>query len=344
MARANPQLHVTCFTVPSATAEVLHDTGAVWDAQWRLVRAHLPDLVARQRPDVVLIGKETYVCGVPEIAAREHAPCIALAQSMSFSRWQQEFPPAVCARLLLDLRRVDLIICCAHHVAEARHAAGMNAVVTVPNGIDVSRCRPSAGRPELLDQLGIQPDATIALHVSNLKPIKRALDLVGAAAGVLRQRSNLLFVIVGDGPLRAPMERACREHGIRELFRFVGWVDSERIPDLLTLADMVVMPSASEGMSLACLEAMACGRLVIASDILGMREIISDGETGLLFRMGDVEDLAAKILLAASTPEFRARIGRAAKAYVEEHHRLEDMVDRYEAVLTAPVRDRRARG
>jgi glycosyltransferase involved in cell wall biosynthesis len=105
------------------------------------------------------------------------------------------------------------------------------------------------------------------------------------------------------------------------------------MPDLLALADMVVMPSASEGMSLACLEAMACGRLVIASDIPGAREIITPGETGLLFRLGDVADLAARTVLAGRDPELRARLGEDARAHVERHHRVEEMVARYAGIL-----------
>jgi glycosyltransferase involved in cell wall biosynthesis len=342
VARANPRLHVTWFTVPETMIEVLRDTPAVWHAQWGLVRAHLPGVLARQRPDVVLLGKEAFVRGVPELTAGQGVPCVALAQSMSFSRWRQELPGTVGGRLVADLRRVDQIICCAQHLAEARRAAGLAAVATVPNAVDTARYRPAARRPELLRELALEPDATVAMHVSNMKPVKRVLDLAASAALALPLRPDLRYVVIGDGPCRASLEQACCECGIADRFRFLPWVDRERMPDLLGLADMVVMPSASEGMSLACLEAMACGRLVIASDIPGAREIIAPDETGLLFRMGDVEDLAAKTVRAAHDPKLRARLGQGARTHVARHHRVEDMVARYAAILADLVARRRA--
>jgi glycosyltransferase involved in cell wall biosynthesis len=333
VARASPRLDVAWFTIPESMIEVLRDTRAVWHAQWGLVRAHLPRVLARQRPDVVVIGKEAFVRGVPELTARHGVPCAALAQSMSFSRWRKELPGTDGERLLADLHRVDQIICCARHLAEARRAAGLEAVATVPNAVDTKCYRPSARRPELLRGLAIEPDATIAVHVSNLKSVKRVLDLAESAALALPLQPDLRYVVIGDGPCRAPLQQACRERRIEDCFRFVGWVDRERMPDLLALADMVVMPSASEGMSLACLEATACGRLVIASDIPGAREIITPGETGLLFRLGDVADLAARTVLAGRDPELRARLGEAARAHVERHHRVEEMVARYAGIL-----------
>jgi glycosyltransferase involved in cell wall biosynthesis len=104
-----------------------------------------------------------------------------------------------------------------------------------------------------------------------------------------------------------------------------------------------MMPSAWEDMSLACLEAMASGKLVIGSDIPGMGEIIGDGATGLLFAPGDARDLVAKTLRAVRDPELSARIGRAARAHVEKQHHLHAMVARYETVLLELVERHRRR-
>jgi glycosyltransferase involved in cell wall biosynthesis len=253
---------------------------------------------------------------------------------MSWTRWRRDFPQAVTSKLMSDLRRADLIICCARHLYEARLAAGMRAVDLVPNAAEGAGLRQ---RYDLRQQLAIGDDSTIAVHVSNLKPVKRALDLV-VSANRMRHLSDLVFVIVGEGPTRAPMEEACDGFGIADRFRFVGWVEPRQVAGYLHLADLVVMPSAEEGMSLVCLEAMACGRLVIASDIPGMREIITDGETGLLFEMGNTEDLTRTLHNAAHDAALRVRIGRAARSYVQQHHRIEDMVARYESLLTNLVR------
>jgi glycosyltransferase involved in cell wall biosynthesis len=97
------------------------------------------------------------------------------------------------------------------------------------------------------------------------------------------------------------------------------------------------MPSAAETQALVYLETQACARLLLASDIPGAREVIVDGETGLLFRTGDISDLTAKTLLAASDPRRRADIGRKARAQVQTHA-LSTAVATYAATLEEVVR------
>lgn len=92
------------------------------------------------------------------------------------------------------------------------------------------------------------------MHLSSLKEVKRPLDIVSSAAGALRQNPKLVYVIVGDGLLRGAMEDTCRQKRLTERFRFVGWVDHQRVPDYINLADIVVMPSETEIRSLVRLE------------------------------------------------------------------------------------------
>ena len=120
-------------------------------------------------------------------------------------------------------------------------------------------------------------------------------------------------------------------------FRFVGWVDHAEIPGYLNLADIVVMPSEWEALARLYVETQACGRALVASDIRAAREVIVDGETGVLFRMGDVADLTEKILALAGAPERRAALGRQARARIRPHS-LDGAVDTYERVLMDLVR------
>src|SRR5208282_3999130 len=109
------------------------------------------------------------------------------------------------------------------------------------------------------------------------------------------------------------MEEACTKQPLAGHFRFVGWIDHDLVPNYINLADVVVMPSESEALALVYLETQACERVLIASDIAAAREVIDDGETGILFRKGDVADLTAKILSVTGNPALRATIGRKAR-------------------------------
>jgi glycosyltransferase involved in cell wall biosynthesis len=109
------------------------------------------------------------------------------------------------------------------------------------------------------------------------------------------------------------MEERCADRGIAGRFRFTGWVDYDRVPDHVRLADVVVVTSASEGQALVYLEAQARGRTLIAGDIAAAREVVVHGRTGLLYRIGDVDELTAKALLAARDRSLRNSLGREAR-------------------------------
>jgi glycosyltransferase involved in cell wall biosynthesis len=204
----------------------------------------------------------------------------------------------------------------------------------IPNPVDVRMFRPQPTNG-LRKTLGLQEEDVVVVHTSNLKPIKRPLDLVQLAA--MNPDPRLRYVVVGDGPLRAEMERECGARRVSERFRFVGWVAHERVPAFLNLADMVVMPSESEGQALVHLETQACGRLLIASDTPGAREVVRHGETGLLFEKGNVGELAAATAMAAANPMLRQRIGRNAERAVQAHA-LDVIAAEYEAALRDLIR------
>jgi 2-deoxystreptamine N-acetyl-D-glucosaminyltransferase/2-deoxystreptamine glucosyltransferase len=153
----------------------------------------------------------------------------------------------------------------------------------------------------------------------------------------VRRNRRVVFVIVGDGPLRATMEAACRRKGISDRFRFTGWVDHGRVPRLINLADIVVVTSETEGLARVYLETQACARVLLASDIPAAREVVTDGATGLLFAAGDIEGLTARILQAVADPAFRTTVGRQARERVRAHS-LDEAFRAYAALLDAVIR------
>jgi glycosyltransferase involved in cell wall biosynthesis len=151
-------------------------------------------------------------------------------------------------------------------------------------------------------------------HLSTLKHGKRPFDLIHSAERVLRSHPDVVYLIVGDGLCRQEMEALGRKKGIAASFRYVGEIDHQQVPQYLNLSDIVVLPSEREGFPLVYREAQACGRVLLVSDIPAAQEAIVDGETGLLFRMGDLDDLVAKTLVLAQDSQLRQRIGEKARA------------------------------
>ena len=256
--------------------------------------------------------------------ARAHAiPCLLrLPGSVICGLLRGTYSTGLARELLAAGRTVQRMVAPARHLAVRARALGWDDVVVIPNAVDTERFAPRPKNPALLRQHGIPDTALVVAHLSNLKPIKQPLDVVASARAVLPQDPRLVYLIVGDGPARRPMEDACQQAGIQDRVRFTGWVDYPRVPDYINLADLVVMPSADEGLARVYLETQACGRVLLASDIPAAREVVVDGQTGLLFRAGDLADLTATTLRAAADAPLRAAIGRQARQHIEDQRRL----------------------
>ena len=133
------------------------------------------------------------------------------------------------------------------------------------------------------------PDEAILMHLSNFRPVKRVTDVVKIFARVAREMPAQL-ILIGDGPDRSAAEWLAHDLGIQGRVHFLG--KQERVNELLPLADLLLMPSELESFGLAALEAMACKVPSIATRVGGVPELIDDGETGLLYEVGDVEGMA----------------------------------------------------
>jgi glycosyltransferase involved in cell wall biosynthesis len=289
-----------------------------------------------ERPDVVVAGRETFAWDVPDVAREHGLPCAVILQGTTTAGILRGTYPRAGA-LIEQYRKADLVVAPAEHVARALGPARLPNVRVIPNSVDAGRFRPRPRPDALLRALGVPAEHVVVAHASNLERVKRPLDLVDAAARVLAEEGGITFLVMGDGGRRAEMERACAAAGIADRFRFTGWVPHAAMPEHLAAAEVVAMTSEFEAQSLAQLEAMASGRVLVASDVDGAREIVADDETGLLFPAGDPDALAAAIVRAARDPGLRARIGEAARA-TALRHAPERQVAAYAQALAAVAR------
>ena len=149
-----------------------------------------------------------------------------------------------------------------------------------------------------------------------------------AAVEVLRARPETVFVLAGEGPLERELRSRAAALGLaREQLKILGHVaDAER---LYPAFDVLALSSLYEGLPYVLLEAMACGVPVVATDVLGSRDALVDGESGLLARTEDAGDLAAKMLRLLGDGALRARMGQAGRARVQAHFSLEGFLERH---------------
>ncbi|HEY4356616.1 MAG TPA: N-acetyl-alpha-D-glucosaminyl L-malate synthase BshA [Acidobacteriaceae bacterium] len=155
-----------------------------------------------------------------------------------------------------------------------------------------------------------KPDERILMHLSNFRPVKRVLDAVHVFARVSRLVPSRLLMI-GDGPDRSAAEHLAIDLGVADRVDFLG--KQENVNELLSLGDLMLMPSEMESFGLAALEAMACRVPTIATRVGGVPELIEHGENGLLYEVGDIDGMATGAISLLSSPahlEVMAAAGR----------------------------------
>jgi glycosyltransferase involved in cell wall biosynthesis len=160
--------------------------------------------------------------------------------------------------------------------------------------------------------------------VGTLRTVKGHDVLIDAAPALLSRHRDLHFDIIGGGPLLGDLRQRVKARNVSEAFTFFG--HREDVAERMAEADLIVMPSRSEGLPNAILEAMAAGRPVVASAVGGIPEVIQDGVTGVLVPPGDPAALAGAIEALADDPRRADAIGLAARAAAESTFSFERMV------------------
>ncbi len=180
-----------------------------------------------------------------------------------------------------------------------------NQIEVIPNFIDLEKFRKQ--KLDHFRQVICPAGEALIVHTSNFREVKRIPDVIHVFEKILKSTPAKLLLI-GDGPERSPAEKLCRQLGIESEVRFLGKM--EAVEDVLSVADLFLMPSEKESFGLAALEAMACEVPVVSTNTGGIPEVNVDGQTGFLCDLGDVDAMAEKslyILQPDQLPGFRKR-------------------------------------
>jgi glycosyltransferase involved in cell wall biosynthesis len=189
----------------------------------------------------------------------------------------------------------------------------------VPNGVDTERFKPEENSAETRKQFGLR-DEPCVLFVGGLVPRTGLTYLVEAAKKIVKEKANAQILIVGDGPLRTPLNGAIGSAGLVDNFRFLGSLKDSELPKIYNCADVFVLPSVQEGQGIVLLEAQASEVPVVAFGSGGVNEAVRDGKTGLLVKSGDTNGLAEVVIELLNNKPKRANLGQNGRRYVEENY------------------------
>jgi glycosyltransferase involved in cell wall biosynthesis len=210
------------------------------------------------------------------------------------------YAPRVARRVLRGAR---LVIAASTALADLARQLGAHDVRVIPSGVD------------LPPEVGEEAQPPEVLYAGRLSPEKGVLELVEATRG-------MTLVVAGDGPLRA------RVPGAR------GFVPRDELHRLYARAAVVACPSRREGFGVACLEAMAHGRPVVATRVGGLKDLVQDGETGIVVPPRDPAALRAALQRLLADPQLRRRLGAAGRERARQRFSWDSVTDATLAAYT----------
>ncbi|MBA3504364.1 MAG: TIGR03088 family PEP-CTERM/XrtA system glycosyltransferase [Betaproteobacteria bacterium] len=294
---------------------------------YRLLRELRPDILHTRNLAALEVAVPAWAAGVPVRIHGEHGRDVGDldGSSRKLQRVRRLYRPFV-----------------THYIAVSRDLERyLTSIIGVPaarvsqiyNGVDARRFHPGAlEREPIAGSPFRDPTLWLVGSVGRMQAVKDPLALVHAFVRLLKlapaQAARARLVMVGEGPLHGEVQAALRHAGVAEL----AWLPGERndVPAILRGLDCFVLPSLAEGVSNTILEAMACGRPVIATDVGGNGELIEAGRTGELVPVADTEALAQRVLLYLLNPEAARAAGRGARARIEQKFSLDTMVQGYQ--------------
>jgi glycosyltransferase involved in cell wall biosynthesis len=206
-------------------------------------------------------------------------------------------------------------------------------VVVIPNGVDPERVRPARGRAATRSELGLADDAPVILSLGALTGEKDPLTVVRVAAEVVRAVPEARHLLVGEGPLRSETQTEAARLGLGDRLLMLG--PRSDVGDLLAAADLLLLPSRTEGLPAVAVEAGLAGLPVVASRVGGVPEVVERDVTGLLVEPGDVAGFVAAVAGLLGEPDRRRALGEAAAVRCREGFSIERLAPRWVEVLDA---------
>jgi glycosyltransferase involved in cell wall biosynthesis len=293
----------------------------------------------RRRFDVVHV--QTAKAGViGRIAARLARVPVIVYTAHAFPFHEYLSPWRVRAYALLE--RIASRLCDATVVdSECVKARGLAYKVTAPDhirvipmGIDAERFDPDKYRAmqgSIRAELGLRPRATVIGAVARLVPDKGFDCLLETVALLAKRFPDVQCLIVGDGPLREDLRLLSKRLNVDDHIVFAGYRTD--IPRVLAVMDIYMLPTRREGFGVAFAEAMSMEVPVIASRISPLDEIIVDGQTGVLAKVGNAEAFARAAAPLMADPELRRWMGQAARRRIIERFEQSIMCKAYERLF-----------
>jgi sugar transferase (PEP-CTERM/EpsH1 system associated) len=330
---------IVCLTEAGEFAELLRAPdceivelrkrqGNDWCLPWRIAqvarRQRLDVLHARGWPTMVETAVGARLARVRATVYSFHGKTFEDLQGISRRRrWVQK-------AVIRAYQRVFTLNRCMGAELAAECSLGENLIEIIANGVDADKFCPRTDKDELRRLFDLPADRIILGNVARLDPVKNHKVVLRALARVADRDLRPYFLLVGEGHHRTALEPLVQQLGLAADVRFFGY--SDRIPELLNCLDVYVQSSFYEGFSNTVLEAMACGLPVLATDVGGTKDVLSEGMAGVFFQPQDDEELTTLIVRLSKDDRLRRTLGELGRRRVLDNFTVQTMARNYENV------------
>lgn len=313
---------------------------------WKDLRARrgLASALNQQPPEIVhthsgkagILGRlAARRAGVPIIIHHIHGP--------SFGPFQGAIANAVFLTAeRIAARATTHFVCSAHAMSRLYLGAGIGRpemYTRVLSGFHIEPFLEAQNDLMLRAKLGLANDAFIIGKIGRLAPLKGHVDLFRAFHALVPELPQARLLLVGDGPLRAHLEKQAEILGIRQKILFLGLVQPAEVARYVGIMDCLAHLSRREALSRALPQALAAAKPVVSYDFDGADEVCLDGQTGYLIRTGDVPSVTSRLLQLAHDTSLREQLGRRGQQLVKNEFPVEKMIEQiyqlYQRLLTA---------
>lgn len=298
-----------------------------WDSYKRL-KAHFeesqPDIVHTHSAKAGFLGRmAAHAAGVPLVIHGIHGPSFGPFQN-GFKNW-------------LYLEAEKLAGSRTHHFISVAHAMTnqyLDAGIGTPSqytrifsGFELGGYENQENRDAVRRELGINSNDFVVGKIGRLFKLKGHHDLFRIAPALVERIPEIKFLIVGGGPWEHRFKMMAEKLGLQDHFVFTGLVSPDRIPDMVSVMDLLIHLSLREGLPRAIPQAQAAGKPVIAYDCDGAGEVCRDGRTGYLVPPHDTESLIELVERIYQTPDLAFKFGSQGREYVMNHFSVDALID-----------------
>lgn len=230
------------------------------------------------------------------------------------------------------IRYFDRIVVVSQSLLEAieRDKALSGKTVLIPNCVNTNKFGKTRDRDIIRSGLGIPPGAVLLGTVSRLTEEKGHTYLLDALAKLRKAGKDIYLIVAGEGPLESQLKARSVELGLGKNVIFAGFRDD--VSDIISALDIFLMPSLSEGLPMAVLEAMAAGKQVIATNVGGIPSIIRDRQTGIFIKPKDDSSIVEAVTGLLEDRRLFGEIAANAEKFIRENYSLDIMAGQYEKV------------